>query len=51
LKNQEVDLELVFVMYGFHAKRQGLDMEWWVELSQKVVESELGECPGSVVGE
>jgi hypothetical protein len=27
LKNQEVDLELVFVMYGFHAKRQGLDME------------------------
>jgi hypothetical protein len=27
LKNQEVDLELVFVMYGFHAERQGLDME------------------------
>lgn len=26
LKNQEVDLEPVFVMYGFHAKR-GLDME------------------------
>ena len=48
LKNQEVDLEPVFVMYSFHAKR-GLDMEWWVELSQKVVESELGECPGSVV--
>ena len=48
LKNQEVDLEPVFVMYGFHAKR-GLDIEWWVELSQKVVESELGECPGSVV--
>ena len=27
LKNQELDLELVFAMDGFHAERQGLDME------------------------